>query len=93
MGKVEIQLQISESKVAAWVADRLGIKRVIFPRVEAAEMAIDEVLKENSLYGTPFTLTASSRQGELSLVISGEGQDFKRICQLLEKLFSPTAPN
>jgi hypothetical protein len=87
MGKFNIEIEISVAKVANWVAGKIGIQRAAFPSVEAAKGAIEEFLKEHNLYGVaPFTL-AQKAPGALTLEITGQGKDFERTCQLLEKEF------
>ena len=85
-------MALSMPKLEAWATQKIGSKRAQFPSIEAATAALEEVFKENSLYqAATFKLFGEDKTGDanvVAIVLSGEGVDFQKACQLLEAKFS-----
>ncbi len=90
MGKLKIGIGLSIPKLEAWVAKKISTKQARLPDIDAVTLAIEEFIKANSLWGgASFTLSASSEYpDEANCIIEGEGSDFEKTCQLLERDFS-----
>lgn len=89
MGELKIQIDISETKLRAWVSQKIGIKNAAFPDIAAAQAALDEFVKENSLYGSAaWSVHPTGTAGTMAVIISGKSDEFKKLCRLIETEFS-----
>ncbi len=90
MGKLKIEIALSIPKLEAWVAKTIGTKRAKLPDIEATTWALEEFIKANGLRGgASFTLSSSSDYpNEINCTIEGEGLDFQKTRQLIERDFS-----